>query len=76
MRRYPPAASAAGRGAPLEGNEILGKLLKGLAPGKYYDVSSPEQIRLPEKGGIWIHPVGRKLRVHYGEEITETVLLR
>ena len=58
------------------GHIHIGKLLPGLAPGKYYDVSSPGDIRLPDKGGIWIHPAGGKLRVHYGEEITETVLLR
>lgn len=55
----------------------IGKLLQGLAAGKFVDVASPSQIRLPEDGtGVWIHPVGRKLRVHYGEGITETVLLR
>jgi hypothetical protein len=56
----------------------IGKLLKGLAPGKYVDVSGPAEIRVPEDGsGVWIHPVaGGKLRVHYGEGITETVLLR
>jgi diadenosine tetraphosphate (Ap4A) HIT family hydrolase len=55
----------------------IGKLLLGLAPGKYYDVDRPEQIRAPEDGtGIWVHPVGNKLRVHYGEHITETTLLR
>lgn len=56
----------------------LGKLLKGLAPGKYVDVSGPAAIRLPADGaGVWIHPIpGGRLRVHFGEGITETVLLR
>ena len=59
------------------GHVHIGKLLKGLAPGKYVDVAGPASIRLPEDGtGIWVHPVGGKLRVHYGEGITETVLLR
>jgi hypothetical protein len=58
------------------GHIHIGKLLKGLAPGKFYDAGSVDQIRIPRKGGIWIHPVGNRLRVHYGEQITETVLLR
>jgi diadenosine tetraphosphate (Ap4A) HIT family hydrolase len=55
----------------------IGKLLKGLSPGRFVDVSRVEDIPVPEDGaGLWIHPVGGKLRVHLGEEITETVLLR
>lgn len=60
------------------GHVHIGKLLKGLAPGKYYDAAGPAAIKIPADGsGVWIHPVtGGKLRVHYGEGITETVLLR
>ncbi len=59
------------------GHVHIGKLLKGLAPGKFYDVDRVEQIRVPTDGtGIWFHPVGRKIRVHTGEGITETALLR
>ncbi len=60
------------------GHVHIGKLLKGLAPGKYKDVSGPAAIRLIKDGsGVWIHPIpGGKLRVHFGEGITETVLLR
>ena len=55
----------------------IGKLLSGLAPGKYYETASPAGIRLRTDGsGLWIHSVNGKLRVHYGEGITETVLLR
>jgi hypothetical protein len=55
----------------------IGKLLQGLAPGKFIDVDSADQIQVPADGsGIWVHPVGKKLRVHLGEGITETVLLR
>jgi hypothetical protein len=55
----------------------IGKLLRGLAPGKYVDVARPEDIVVPADGtGVWVHPVGRKLRVHYGEGITETALVR
>ena len=60
------------------GHVHIGKLLKGLAPGKYKDVSGPAAIQLIKDGtGVWIHPVrGGRLRVHFGEGITETVLLR
>jgi hypothetical protein len=56
----------------------IGKLLKGLAPGRYIDVDTPEQIPAPDDDtGLWIHPLGNnKLRVHLGEGITETTLLR
>ncbi len=60
------------------GHVHIGKLLLGLAPGRYVDVSGPAAIRLPKDGsGVWIHPLpGGRLRVHFGEGITETVLLR
>ncbi len=55
----------------------VGKLLEGLAPGRFYDVDRPDQIRVPTDGsGIWVHGVGSKIRIHYGEGITETALLR
>ncbi|MBX5494655.1 MAG: hypothetical protein IRZ15_04915 [Bryobacteraceae bacterium] len=52
----------------------IGKLLKGLAPGKTMIVDGPADI--PPLDGIWVHPHGKKLMVHYGERITETALLR
>ncbi|MBM3794433.1 MAG: hypothetical protein FJW31_10260 [Acidobacteria bacterium] len=61
------------------GHVHIGKLLAGLAPGKFYDAASPAGIRIPADGtGIWFHPVagGKKIRVHFGEGITETALLR
>ena len=60
------------------GHIHIGKLLQGLAPGRFVDVNGPAAIRLPEDGtGVWVNPLpGGKLRVHYGEGITETVLLR
>ena len=55
----------------------IGKLLQGLAPGNYVDVDRVEEIPVPkDDSGFWVHAVGRKLRVHYGEDITETTLLR
>ncbi|MCC6295003.1 MAG: hypothetical protein IT164_20290 [Bryobacterales bacterium] len=55
----------------------IGKLLRGLAPGNYVDVARIEEIPTPKgDSGFWIHAVGTKFRVHYGEDITETALLR
>lgn len=55
----------------------IGKLLLGLSPGRFIDVDHPSQIPAPEDDtGLWVHPVGDKLRVHFGEGITETTLLR
>jgi hypothetical protein len=39
-------------------------------------VSRVEDIPAPPKQGVWVHPVGGKLHVHTGEQITETILLR
>jgi hypothetical protein len=55
----------------------IGKLLPHLSPGKFVDVAGPADIPVPENhAGLWFHPVKGKLRVHIGEEITETTLLR
>ena len=37
-------------------------------------VSGPEKIPVPAGEGVWVHPVGKKLHVHLGEQICETVL--
>ncbi|MEO8662579.1 MAG: hypothetical protein ABI693_29230 [Bryobacteraceae bacterium] len=58
------------------GHIHIGKLLKGLAPGKTLVVSHVEDIPVPKGDGLWVEPLGKKLLVHYGETITETVLLR
>jgi len=42
----------------------------------YIVVSGPAEIPAPPGAGIWVHPVGGKLHVHFGEQITETVLVR
>ncbi len=40
-------------------------------------VNGPAEIPVPKDGdGLWVHPAGDKLHVHYDEQITETVLLR
>lgn len=54
----------------------IGKLLKGVETRRFIVVAKPEQIPLPDGEGIWIHPVGKKLHVHLGEQTCETVLLR
>ena len=55
----------------------IGKLLPGAETRRFVLVDGPAQIPLPENdGGLWVHPRGRKLHVHLGEQTTETVLLR
>ena len=55
----------------------IGKLLKGVDSGKSILVRRLEDIPVPTDGtGLWIHPVGNRLRVHLNEQICETVLLR
>jgi hypothetical protein len=54
----------------------IGKLLKGIETSRFIVVSKPSQIPAPPGEGLWIHPAGKKLHVHLGEQTTETVLLR
>jgi len=55
----------------------IGKLLRGVETRRFMVVDDPAKIPAPEDdSGLWVHPVGRKLHVHLGEQITETVLLR
>jgi hypothetical protein len=55
----------------------IGKLLKGIETGNFIVVNGPEEIPAPKDGeGFWIHPQGKKLHVHLGEQTCETVLLR
>jgi hypothetical protein len=55
----------------------VGKLLEGLETEDVKVVDGPADIPLPADGdGLWIHQHGGKLHVHFGEQITETVLLR
>jgi diadenosine tetraphosphate (Ap4A) HIT family hydrolase len=54
----------------------IGKLLDGIEWGEFKVVDSPDQIPLPGKDGLWIHPVDGKLHVHIGEQVTETVLFK
>ena len=54
----------------------IGKLLKGLAPGKVMIVDGPAQIPDPKGRGLWMHPAGKRLMIHYDETICETALMR
>jgi len=55
----------------------IGKLLKGVDSGKAIYVDRLEDIPVPKDGtGLWIHPAGKRLKVHLNEQICETVLLR
>ncbi len=39
-------------------------------------ISRLSDIPAPPGAGIWIHPVGKKMHVHTGEQTVETVLVR
>jgi diadenosine tetraphosphate (Ap4A) HIT family hydrolase len=54
----------------------IGKLLDGVEWGEFKVIEKAEDIPLPGKNGLWIHPVAGKLHVHTGEQVTENVLLR
>lgn len=55
----------------------IGKLLQGVDSGKAIYVRRIEDIPVPKDGtGLWVHPVGNRLKVHLNEQICETVLLR
>jgi hypothetical protein len=54
----------------------IGKFLPASERPNYIVIEHPRQIPVPKGDGLWIHPVGRKLHVHTGEQICETVLLR
>lgn len=54
----------------------IGKLNTAARVAKFLEVSSPAAIPAPKGAGIWIYGHGKKLRVHAGEQITETALIR
>ena len=56
----------------------ISRLLPGVDWGdNFIEVNSPAEIPVPGEDGLWIHPgANGKLKVHRGEQITETVLLR
>lgn len=54
----------------------IGKFIPAAENSRFITVNHPSQIPAPKNVGLWIHPVDKKLHVHAGEQITETVLLR
>lgn len=54
----------------------IGKLLQGIETNRKVVVRHPSQIPVKAGEGVWIHPAGKMLHVHLGEQITETALLR
>lgn len=55
----------------------IGKLLRGIDSGEAVFVNRIEDIPVPADGtGLWIHPAGKRFKVHIKEQICETVLLR
>lgn len=59
------------------GHIHIGKLSPDAQKDGFVVVSSPAEIPVPSDGsGLWIHPVGNKLYVHAGEQVTEFNLMR
>jgi diadenosine tetraphosphate (Ap4A) HIT family hydrolase len=55
----------------------VGKFIEGVEIDNFVVVSGPAEIPVPKDGtGLWVHLAGKKLHVHLGEQITETVLVR
>ena len=54
----------------------IGKLMPHIENDQFIVISKPSQIPAPEGEGLWIHPAGKKMHVHTGEQTTETTLMR
>lgn len=54
----------------------IGKLNSAAKLSTFIEVNSPAEIPAPNGKGIWIYGHGAKIRVHTGEQITETALVR
>jgi diadenosine tetraphosphate (Ap4A) HIT family hydrolase len=55
----------------------IGKLIPDVETSQFITVAKIEDIPVPVSGeGCWVHPQGKLLHVHTGEQITETVLER
>lgn len=58
----------------------IGKLLEGKEPANNdngYYVDGPADLPAIADGtGLWFHPAGKRLHVHAGEQINESVLMR
>jgi len=55
----------------------IGKLSEGAEDDRFTVVAGPADIPLPREGdGLWVHPVGGKLHVHWGDDSPELLLER
>ena len=55
----------------------VGKLLDGVENDRFVVVDGPADIPVPPDGtGVWVHPVGKKLHAHVGDQAAELVLER
>lgn len=54
----------------------IGRLIQAAKISKFKFVRRIEDFPTPEETGIWIYPVPGGFRVHTGEQITETALVR
>lgn len=54
----------------------IGKLLKGVERDNFIVVRRASEIPARPGEGMWIHPAGKHMHVHVGEQTCETVLLR
>jgi hypothetical protein len=59
------------------GHIHIGRIMPHIENRKFVVVTSPSQIPLRDGEGVWIHGAGgNKMHVHYGEQTTETALMR
>ncbi len=54
----------------------IGRLIKAAKVAKFQFVKRVQDFPAPEESGVWIYPVPGGFRVHTGEQITETALVR
>lgn len=54
----------------------IGKWITVTENDQFEVFDRPEDIVIHPGEGAWVHPVNGKLHVHFGEQATETVLLR
>jgi hypothetical protein len=58
------------------GHIHIGKLIQAAKIEKFQLVKRVEDFPAPEDSGVWVYPVPGGYRVHTGEQITETALVR
>jgi diadenosine tetraphosphate (Ap4A) HIT family hydrolase len=58
------------------GHIHIGRLIQAAKIEKFQFVKRVEDFPAPEDSGLWVYPVPGGYRVHTGEQITETALVR